>query len=33
MAAITALQLITRILEKSGAANRPQTNEKVEQLP
>jgi putative NIF3 family GTP cyclohydrolase 1 type 2 len=29
MAAITALQLITRILEKSGAANRPQTIDHV----
>src|SRR5205809_176397 len=29
MAAITALQLITRILEKSGAPNRPQTNDHV----
>lgn len=29
MAAITALQIITRILEKSGAANRPQTNDHV----
>src|SRR5438552_3386946 len=29
MAAITALQLINRILEKSGAANRPQTIDHV----
>ena len=29
MAAITALQLITRILDKSGAANRPQTIDHV----
>jgi putative NIF3 family GTP cyclohydrolase 1 type 2 len=29
MAAITALQLISRILEKSGAANRPQTVDHV----
>src|SRR3569832_1762853 len=29
MAAITALQLITRILEKSGASNRPQTIDHV----
>ena len=29
MAAITALQLITRILEKSGAANRPQSIDHV----
>jgi len=29
MAAITALQLITRVLEKSGASNRPQTIDHV----